>query len=531
MGIEEALLADIVEHPDDDTPRLVYADWLEEHGPPQAADRAEFIRLQCRLARMPEEDDNRPDLERRCRILLRRYGSAWRGTLAGIDCKVQFRRGFIDHVEMDSVHFLLLGADWVGTSTVRRATIIHATAETFVALAAGPCLGRLTGLTLRPPRMPLGHYAMPTEALLSLTRAPQIATLRSLDLGHFDFHDADGEALATSAHLGSLEELALAHTSLPPQALAAIVGSPRLTQLQSLDLSWNGLQDGMQVLAGPSRLPRLNTLILAHTTTSRAPLTAFLESAVFAGLSVLDVRAMHGPDLHVPEVLAAAPRPPGLHDLRVVGTETLPALLASPLATALTVVTAPYIRRDTELRQLLPQLQPHRLHTLSLKDCYLEPSAVPILAAWPGVRGLRSLDLERNALKADGTRLLASAAEFGRLRCLDLGHNSIGPAGARALAKSPHLTRLQDLRLNWCDLEDEGAVALAHSPTLRNLAALNLKGNRIGDAGGRALAESPHLEALEKLELQANPLSGRTRRQLVERFGADTCFFQGLPLQ
>jgi hypothetical protein len=31
MKLKDALLADILEHPDDDTPRLVYADWLDDH--------------------------------------------------------------------------------------------------------------------------------------------------------------------------------------------------------------------------------------------------------------------------------------------------------------------------------------------------------------------------------------------------------------------------------------------------------------------------------------------------------------------
>lgn len=42
-----ALLAAIREHPEEDTPRLMYADWLEEHG---ERERAEFIRVQCELA-------------------------------------------------------------------------------------------------------------------------------------------------------------------------------------------------------------------------------------------------------------------------------------------------------------------------------------------------------------------------------------------------------------------------------------------------------------------------------------------------
>jgi uncharacterized protein (TIGR02996 family) len=43
-GFLDAILAD----PGDDTPRLVYADWLEEYG---QAERGEFIRVQCELAR------------------------------------------------------------------------------------------------------------------------------------------------------------------------------------------------------------------------------------------------------------------------------------------------------------------------------------------------------------------------------------------------------------------------------------------------------------------------------------------------
>jgi uncharacterized protein (TIGR02996 family) len=45
---EAGFLADICENPDDDTPRLVYADWLQER---DREARAEFIRVQCGIAR------------------------------------------------------------------------------------------------------------------------------------------------------------------------------------------------------------------------------------------------------------------------------------------------------------------------------------------------------------------------------------------------------------------------------------------------------------------------------------------------
>ncbi len=57
LNDRQAFLDYITANLDDDTPRLVYADWLQEHGEDE---RAEFIRVQCRLAAM---DENNPDRE------------------------------------------------------------------------------------------------------------------------------------------------------------------------------------------------------------------------------------------------------------------------------------------------------------------------------------------------------------------------------------------------------------------------------------------------------------------------------------
>lgn len=54
-------LAAIAENPQDDTPRLIFADWLEECG--NQPERAEFIRVQCELARMPARTIHRPKLK------------------------------------------------------------------------------------------------------------------------------------------------------------------------------------------------------------------------------------------------------------------------------------------------------------------------------------------------------------------------------------------------------------------------------------------------------------------------------------
>ena len=58
----DALLAAILAAPDDDAPRLVFADWLDEH---HQADRAAFIRLQIELAGLPKHDPRREVVARR----------------------------------------------------------------------------------------------------------------------------------------------------------------------------------------------------------------------------------------------------------------------------------------------------------------------------------------------------------------------------------------------------------------------------------------------------------------------------------
>src|SRR5262249_49135917 len=66
----------IIENPDDDGPRLVFADWLEEHG---QLERAEFIRVQIELARLQKEDERRAGLETREKMLLEKNTRRWFG--------------------------------------------------------------------------------------------------------------------------------------------------------------------------------------------------------------------------------------------------------------------------------------------------------------------------------------------------------------------------------------------------------------------------------------------------------------------
>src|SRR5579884_3454044 len=84
-----AFIQAIQETPEDDAPRLIYADWLEDHGD---ADRAEFIRIQCRLAHLAEDDPDRPVLQHREAELLNRNRASWLGPWLICHSKAEFQR-------------------------------------------------------------------------------------------------------------------------------------------------------------------------------------------------------------------------------------------------------------------------------------------------------------------------------------------------------------------------------------------------------------------------------------------------------
>src|SRR5690242_683886 len=87
----------IAERPDQDMPRLIYADWLGERGDP----RAEFIRVQCTLANPDTPYSQSADLKATERVLRAAHLAAWSGPLTDLAAwSVIFRRGLPEAVTM-----------------------------------------------------------------------------------------------------------------------------------------------------------------------------------------------------------------------------------------------------------------------------------------------------------------------------------------------------------------------------------------------------------------------------------------------
>jgi uncharacterized protein (TIGR02996 family) len=171
MNHETGLLRNILDVPDDDAPRLVYADWLEEHG---NSERAEFIRLQIELARNRQDCPRRREMAFRARQLLDQHESAWVGDLAKFTYEWHFARGFVDAAGMDLVRLRRFGKQLFSAAPIRRLTLtgLGGKAEELRHL---PVRHHLTSLNVCASELT-------NEALAGLARSSCVKDIRELGL-------------------------------------------------------------------------------------------------------------------------------------------------------------------------------------------------------------------------------------------------------------------------------------------------------------------------------------------------------------
>jgi uncharacterized protein (TIGR02996 family) len=133
-----AFLSAIKAAPDDDTARLVYADWLDEQGAERDARHAEMIRFQFRMARTPHDHaakcrstERRPGTGPRCeRCALEREDRGWQSwgqdnlVPAPFCGRCVFRRGFVDAVATRAREWLKYHASLKREQPVRSVLVI-----------------------------------------------------------------------------------------------------------------------------------------------------------------------------------------------------------------------------------------------------------------------------------------------------------------------------------------------------------------------------------------------------------------------
>jgi uncharacterized protein (TIGR02996 family) len=403
-----ALFQAILDDPQDDDRRLVYADWLEENG---EGDRADFIRTQIELATLPAYHPRRRELEVRAKDLVEAHGDRWRAEVsADLDARsAVFRRGFVAELTLPAVDFLTDGAALLDSAPLE-------------------CL-RLRGAS---------------GCAEHLARVPGLARVRELGLGDCDLNAAAVRALASSPHLADLRALDVRLNYLGDEGASALA-SWRLDELRSLSLGLNRISvAGVEALLTAPTLPRLEELDLSNFAPEGCREFTQSMSGVWARCNEID------PDLA--RLLAEAPTSARLRALRLytfyqqgggIGPEGAGLLARSP-----------------RLANLIE---------LEVGDNLLGYEGVRALASSPHLAGLRVLGLSENFCGEEGARALASSPYLRGLTDLVLAANDLGDEGLAALAESPNFANLARLDLTWCDVTSAGARALAESPSLGSL--------------------------------------------------------------
>jgi uncharacterized protein (TIGR02996 family) len=288
VDLKQAFLRDILSNPDDVAPRLVYADWLDEHGGDADRDHADLIRTQCELERLDDET-RRPALERRARDLLKRRRKEWTEPLskAKLGSKYVFRRGFVEELTLTAERFVVVAESLFALAPVRLIKFPYAVRETSV-LAASPHLSRLSGADLEW-MCTCGTCPIHDE-LHELYASPHAANLTTLSLARDRMDAAEVNLLCQSPHLAKLETLNLAQNTIGLRGLGHLAESPQLSRLTHLDLSANELTiEDVRVLTEAPRFGGLKTLRLRDNALGVTAARLLAGSANLAGLSVLDL--------------------------------------------------------------------------------------------------------------------------------------------------------------------------------------------------------------------------------------------------
>jgi uncharacterized protein (TIGR02996 family) len=466
MTEEELLFAAIRANPEEDTPRLAYADWLDEHVGDRTptgtqsrsprrklatgSERAEYIRLSCELARLRVADPSPAvwgrikELKAREKKLKRSVKRAWEQPFQNgkpfeyppdfigmHGFGFSFDRGLPGGVQHFNDSVLKYGEDMIQRTSVYFFNLHSVSTSLLTRLLATPWLQQLPQLWIQSADSEEGHE--PPD-LSQFADSPYTDGLTVLGMsGAWSLTPIGADRLAVSTSLQNLRSLSLYDTVPEASGFARLfqgVAFRRLAQLHLGELPFN--RGELVAILGSSALATVEDLCL-HKSVNKAEGEALARSAMWANLRKLDL-----------------------------------------------------LRLKPDGAQSLESAPPSRLETLTLWGLDLVEEHVRSLVRWPIWQSLRALDLEGTAdLSPSDWGELIRAMSAGSIRNLNLGRCSVDDRVARQIADASHLAELRTLNLSHTRLTDAGALALAESASLSRLRDLRLEGCQISLAARR----------------------------------------------
>jgi uncharacterized protein (TIGR02996 family) len=432
MSDEAALLAAIRDDPEDDTPRLVYADWLDDQGGESNADRAEYIRLEIDLARAGVRRAAPPEWKEkqaRSRSLFSKHYREWfpelfgrKNILRGVRGSPGMARGFPYKLQGRFDKLLSIGQRLMQLAPFTELHPGDLTSWGLQQFAGASWTGGLRKLGLS------GGYGSSQPNWAALAEGKHFEELRETYI-IFGWLDRAGAARLASANpFPKLERFSFGSYS-SDDAPAALFSGATFTGLRSLALSGGGSRLSSNPMPG---------------------LKEICESAALCSLKVLDLRWRPTPGLT--SMLTSATFWPGLEELD---------LLRNNLG-------------DDDLAAMLNT--PSKLRRLELNDNKITEKGAELLATHPALENITTLALSGNAIRDQGVTALVNSPRAANLQKLEISGCEFGRAGITAIAESPHLENLRELRMHSNGLDLVGARLLAASPHLANLDWLYIGG-------------------------------------------------------
>jgi uncharacterized protein (TIGR02996 family) len=300
-------------NPYDNTPRLIFADYLDDRGDPLG----QFIRTQMSLSEMPQNDPSRTALELQESELIREFGETWLAPLRelgaeGVNVRC-FQRGLIERIKISARNLLVHGAAACAQSPALHAvqvTQLESAFDDFVSAelpsqircldlsSSGIASWRKNGLRRWSQ---LRCIEQMTELELQFTKtcdddvgaicSRDLTRLRKLNLGVNSISSRGAIELANCTSLVGLTHLLMPLNNIARAGAEAIANSSYFAELIELDLSSNSIDSlGVQALAKSVTLRSLQRLGLRANLIADQALLRIEAFGALPRLTNLDVR-------------------------------------------------------------------------------------------------------------------------------------------------------------------------------------------------------------------------------------------------
>ncbi len=485
-----AFLNAIKENPDDDSLRLILADYLEERDDP----RGTFLRCETEIASMDRFDDRIWDLKKHRDQLWTEHQNEWLGPLESkaiapsvgderISCRglltLTMKR---DELLRKSTRDLAETETWAWVEEVRTGIGQKGVPK----LSDSPLLSGVSSLLLT-------QSELRRAGAIALGKASFVSNLRRLSLRGNRIKDAGMNALLQSGKLGQLTSLDLhdcqlrcpsietmAQTDLRLETLLldnnylagtgadALIQAPWLETLHTLGLSCTSVGTrGIQAIANCERLSNLKSLDLSYARVEEEGCRLLTQASFTPNLIELDVSVHWFGEEHI----------------RALNEGEWPSLSSLDLS-----------HNPIEVNEIQALLECERL-----------------------TRNLDILKLDCELLPGEVTTTLAEHPFLSQLRSLTIRapHET---STFESLFQSPHVEQLQELCLPGSTWTGNYFPDFLSRTTMTSLRRLSMPEAILTEDWIEQLIHSKSLQNLREIEIPKGHLSPTTQEMLAERF-------------